>query len=110
MSDCILREDAISQIFNKVWTKTDEDGYIWVLRRDVVHTLDDIPAFDMVEVVRCGECIFWDALPSCEGLARCQTGESGVRFRKAYDFCSRGRKKMDRVANDEADCLASYTT
>lgn len=51
-----------------------------------------IKAADVVEVVRCGECMFWDAPPSCEGLARCRTGESGVRFRKAYDFCSRAQK------------------
>jgi hypothetical protein len=70
---------------------------------DVVKAIDAIPAADVVEVVRCGECMFWDAPPSCEGLARCRTGESGVRFRKAYDFCSRGRKKMDGGVNDAAD-------
>lgn len=106
----ISKEDAVSKIFNKVWTKTDEDGYIWVLRRDVVHTLDDIPTSDMVEVVRCEECTFWDAPPSCEGLARCQTGESGIRFRKAYDFCSRGHKKINGDVKDEADSSVSYTT
>ena len=47
MDDCILREVAVFQIFNKIWTKTDEDGYIWVLRRDVIHALDDIPAADV---------------------------------------------------------------
>ena len=66
---------------------------------DVTRLLS-LPAADAVEVVRCGECMFWDAPPSCEGLARCRTGESGVRFRKAYDFCSRGRKKMDGGADD----------
>lgn len=55
--------------------------------------LRDIPAADVVEVIRCEECKFLDAPPSCEGLARCMTGESGVRYRKAYDFCSRGRPK-----------------
>lgn len=60
MADYISREDAVSQIFDKVWTKTDEDGYIWVLRRDVVYTLDDIPTADVVEVVRCKDCELWN--------------------------------------------------
>lgn len=59
----------------------------------ILNALADVPAADVVEVVRCGECMFWDAPPSCEGLARCRTGESGVRFRNASDFCSRGERK-----------------
>lgn len=59
MADYISREDAVSQIFDKVWTKTDEDGYIWVLRRDVIYTLDDITTADVVEVVRCKDCELW---------------------------------------------------
>jgi hypothetical protein len=51
MADYISREAAVSLIFDKVWTKTDEDGYIWVLRRDVIHALDDIPAADVRPVV-----------------------------------------------------------
>ena len=60
---------------------------------EAMQAIIDAPAADVVEVVRCGECMFWDAPPSCEGLARCRTGESGVRFRNASDFCSRGERK-----------------
>ena len=50
-----------------------------------------LPAADVVPVVRCKNCKFWlrDRI-SVEGLARCQTGETGIRYRKATDFCSRG--------------------
>lgn len=51
-NDCISREAAVSEILDKVWTKTDDDGYIWVLRRDVIHTLDDIPAADVRPVIK----------------------------------------------------------
>ena len=44
---------------------------------EAMQAIIDAPAADVVEVVRCGECMFWDAPPSCEGLARCRTGESG---------------------------------
>ena len=48
---------------------------------------------DMRPVVTCAECEFWGGEHiSCEGFARCNTGESGIRYRKRYDFCSRGKK------------------
>ena len=50
MADYISREATVSQIFDGVWTKTDADGYVWVLRRDVIHTIDEIPAADVVEI------------------------------------------------------------
>lgn len=57
--------------------------------------LDDVPAADVVPVTRCKDCKFWDRERiSVEGLARCQTGETGIRYRKATDFCSRG-ERMD---------------
>lgn len=50
---------------------------------------------DAEYVVRCGKCIFWDRdRISCEGLAKCLTGESGIRYRYSDDFCSKGRKRM----------------
>lgn len=85
-------------------TLPNEYGHHFITEKELQTHLDfvrNLPATDVVEVVRCGECMFWDAPPSCEGLARCQTGESGVRFRKAYDFCSRGRKKIDGGWKDD---------
>lgn len=66
-----------------------------MLRADAksVHLIDDIPAADVREVVICGECEFWNREHiSCEGLARCNTGETGIRYRNRSDFCSRGKK------------------
>ena len=46
--------------------------------------------------VRCEECKFWDGEHvSCEGLAKCVTGESGLRYRSKNDFCSRGQRKEE---------------
>ena len=51
---------------------------------------------DFEEVIRCKECAFWNREHiSCEGLARCLTGESGIRFRGRNDFCSRGTRRTD---------------
>ena len=54
--------------------------------------LEDASKADVEEVVRCCRCKFWDRNHiSCEGFARCNTGESGVRYRNGNDFCSRGQ-------------------
>lgn len=42
------------------------------------------------KIVHCSECGFWDSPPSCEGLAKCATGESGIRYRSKNDYCSKG--------------------
>lgn len=60
----------------------------------IAKELDNIPPIDAVPVVRCDNCQFWDNEHiSSEGLAKCVTGESGIRYRRSYDFCSRGVRK-----------------
>ena len=55
--------------------------------------IDDILAADVVPVVRCKDCRFWNRDKiSVEGLARCNTGETGIRYRTENDFCSRGMR------------------
>jgi len=64
--------------------------------------LKRIPAADVVEVVRCRECEFWERdRITCEGVARCRTGESGVRYRSGHDYCSRGILKRKDGGQDE---------
>lgn len=59
--------------------------------QDALNAIKAIPAVDVVEVVRCRECEFWERdRITCEAVARCRTGESGVRFRSGHDYCSRG--------------------
>lgn len=42
-----------------------------------------------VEVIRCEQCTFWDRKHiSCEGYAKCITGENGIRLRRKNDYCS----------------------
>ena len=62
------------------------------------------------KIVHCGECRFWDSPPSCEGLAKCVTGESGIRYRSKIDYCSKGMPlpappkavKAQKEARDDA--------
>lgn len=56
MSDCISREAAIDGIYKDLLCKIDEDGYRWVLSRDVCDMLYKLPTVDVRPVVR-GEWI-----------------------------------------------------
>lgn len=47
MIDCICCEAAIDELY-KLPCKIDEDGYRWVLSRDVAHMIDSIPDADVV--------------------------------------------------------------
>jgi hypothetical protein len=50
------------------------------------------------DFVHCEYCKFWDKENvSCEGLAKCVTGESGLRYRSKNDFCSRGQRNGDKI-------------
>ena len=83
----------------------DADELYAAFRRDPMGGLNydrilrEAKPVDAVQVVRCGKCNFWDIDHiSCEGLAKCLTGESGIRYRKRNDYCSRGEQDDD--AND----------
>lgn len=89
MSEYIDREAAINAVFEAL-----ADG------RSAYIALEAIPAADVRPVVLCRECTFWNRERiSCEGLARCLTGESGVRFRNGTDFCSRAQRREKRTAD-----------
>lgn len=55
MSDLISRQDAIDALA-EMYCKSDEDGYVWIIRGDACLRIDALPSVDAVEVVRCGEC------------------------------------------------------
>jgi hypothetical protein len=53
-----IRREAASDKLYKLPCKIDEDGYRWVLSRDVTHMIDEIPAADVWPVVRCVDCLY----------------------------------------------------
>ena len=82
--ECIERDAAIHEMLTRYW-----DG-----KETLREIMNSIPAADVRPVVTCADCKFWDRERiSCEGLARCNTGESGVRYRNRNDFCSRGKRE-----------------
>lgn len=87
------------------------------LSGDVLHRyikeidLKDIPAADVVEVVRCKDCkysgMYCFGTSKEETLACLETEEDGfIRFAtsvKADDYCSRGERKMDKEVADDKE-------
>lgn len=64
----------------------------WI--EQIVNRLRNDPESEWAEIIRCKDCLFWqrDNI-SCEGYARCKTGEGGIRFRRENDFCSVARRR-----------------
>ena len=116
--DCVLT-DSFGQWHSAAKFSTKEKAIeSWNMRFDKNHYLDqilwerniamsqleehDIPfggiAPNVLEVVRCNDCEYWDRNNiSCEGLAKCVTGESGIRYRNKNDFCSRGKQHEHEI-------------
>ena len=61
-----------------------DKGELLIGIAEVMYTIDDMPTADVVEVVRCGECIHWNA--ETKG---CKRNPSVYRW-YAKDFCSNG--------------------
>lgn len=58
--------------------------------------VDIQPTIEVEPIIHCKDCVFWESnRVSCEGLARCRTGESGYRCRFGHDFCSRAQKRNE---------------
>ena len=65
----------------------------WIYKPDLLWAIAQHATVDAVEVVRCKDCRAWDrGRISCEGLARCNSGEGGIRYRSGSDYCSKGVK------------------
>lgn len=89
--DYIECEAAIEAMYKDA--EVHPEHTFWVTQHEALRS---IPAADVLPVVRCRDCEYWNRERiSCEGLARCNTGESGIRYRSQYDFCSRGKKREE---------------
>lgn len=81
--DLISKSEILESEFS-----IEENGIIgYVVDSEVIRNAKPI---DAVVVTRCENCQMWQRNRiSCEGLARCITGEGGFVYRSRYDFCSK---------------------
>lgn len=84
--DTMSKKDMqeMSRVIKKI-SDTDCTLFLWLT---MPNNLKPCP-LNVVEVIRCGQCKFWNREHiSCEGYAKCNTGESGIRLRRKNDYCS----------------------
>ena len=95
MSDYISREDA-TKVICEWGVRQERIGRYAVtiheLKQNTADMLDELPAADVVSVVRCRDCEAWqtDWNPSIPDRHYCAVMDSMM---KADDFCSYGERK-----------------
>ena len=101
-----MRNDKDTNVPNKMeyisreavmdYIRTESGGFLYIEMKaeDIVDGIDAIPAADVVEVVRCRDCINWDG-------NECIT-MYGMVCTLPNDYCSRGRSVINSVRN--SDC------
>ena len=97
MAEYIDREAAIAYLENHM-RMGKEQGFILAANEDAIIKFlkEKCPTADVVEVVRCKDCVYWDGR-GWDG--RCEAHMNGlVRDYTNYDdFCSYGERKTENV-------------
>ena len=57
MSDLIERQAAIDAL-SEMYCKSDEDGYVWIIRSDAWWRIETLPSAEP-EIIRCKDCKFY---------------------------------------------------
>ena len=87
MSDYIKREDAITAL--EEWA-VNLINPKFIVKEDAICALKDIPSADVVEVVRCKDCIHND---QCKHRVVMWVEDPINTWHKDIDFCSYGERK-----------------
>lgn len=78
-------------------TEYDEGGWGIDYRAVSEEEINNAPAADVVEVVRCKDCVWWEirGLPGTVG--RCENPHNGLwnEYTYACDYCSYGERKEE---------------
>lgn len=94
MADLIDRRVAIDALAD-MHCKSDEDGYVWIIRSDAWGRIDALPPAQP-EIIRCKECKRWntvhDRTKAEYGLCQIRTQ---LETTKKDDWCSRAERRDD---------------
>ena len=115
MSDYIKREDAVRRIAVLIAAEAESDGYEDQPMENYIEyaseDLADIPSADVVPVVRCKDCKYWDKDTlrhnsndvaewdecECEMLANRDRWNEIDRYCCDIHFCADGERKDDEI-------------
>ena len=94
MAEYIEREAVMQAFSDFVWNSNHSDLVPAPTWNHAVDIVRDIPAADVVEVVRCWECKFAEYIGPMDYICR----RKGGCFH-GMEFCSYGERKMDGGVN-----------
>ena len=107
MARYIDADKAINELAD-MHCKSDEDGYVWIIRSDAWARIDAIPSADVRENVR-GE---WEQVVSgCAILMRCNQCKNAISENDFFEICRKvnhGSKLLDFCPNCGADMRANH--
>ena len=97
----ISKEDAIDLLYDNsnlpidsgtaraYWTRVVQ------IKDALIYHIKSIPAADVVEVVRCEKCVWWERCNSTGLRGSCQNPKNGIslEYTDNTDFCSYGERK-----------------
>lgn len=79
-------------------TEMDKKDAVIKALREYWQAFENAERVDLVPVVRCGECQYWDSFPSCSATPQyhaCRRRIMGNVHTMREDFCSQGERKKD---------------
>ena len=71
-----------------------DDGRYSINTKAIKHAIDETPTADVVEVVRCRDCEWWEARTYGSYVGKCQNPINGLvsEYCDDEDFCSYGKR------------------
>ena len=88
MSDYIKREDAIKALESICVPRRVAVGVVAIDIDDAISELEQVPSADVVEVVRCKDCMYYNPYDTTKAYD-CERGLLGVM---QDDYCSYGER------------------
>lgn len=86
MTDYIKREDAL-RAFNGSCSTVDADDILRHLHKGI-DVIKNMPSADVVEVVRCKDCVYWDEHERCDFWSSIMSPQ----YPEKNDYCSYGER------------------
>ena len=102
MDDYIRRADAIDALESMGWYHqapnkemvhgaNSTEHQAWYKEEDVFYAIEAVPTADVMPVVRCRECIYWEPASPTRTSGNCNRSFDIPAW--ANDFCSYGKRK-----------------
>ena len=96
MDDLISRQVAIDTLAD-MYCKSDEDGYVWIIRSDAWARLDALPS-TQPEIIRCKECKYAKITADGKYMKYCSKWDvDDALYLDSGFFCGHAERRTDGI-------------